>query len=120
VGVQRVSLPRSVGPTAGVSTATAGTAAVAAGVPNYFGLYDVNGGAAELTQDCWSATLGPVPADGSALDHGPGCDQRVVKDGIWSEETSRARFSARRSIAPDKGVAGVGFRVARDLDRGRS
>jgi formylglycine-generating enzyme required for sulfatase activity len=104
----------------GVSTATASNAPVATGVPNYYGLYDVNGGVAEMTQDCWSATLQAVPADGSALETGASCDARVVKDGIWSEEVSRARFSARRSIAPDKAVTGVGFRVARDLDRGRN
>jgi formylglycine-generating enzyme required for sulfatase activity len=92
----------------------------AAKKPNFFGLHDVNGGVAELTQDCWSETLNPVPVDGSAYQPtaDAACGRRVVKDGMNTEDGSRARFSARRSISKDKAVSGVGFRVARELDRG--
>jgi formylglycine-generating enzyme required for sulfatase activity len=103
----------------GVSGATQQNQAVARGTPNYFGLYDVNGGAAELTQDCWTPTLDNVSSEGVATDTGATCD-RVIKDGMWSEETKRARFSARRSVSPDKAIAGVGFRVVRELDQGRN
>jgi formylglycine-generating enzyme required for sulfatase activity len=101
----------------GVSAANATDAAVAKGAANYFGLYDVNGGVAELTQDCWSDTLAPVPGDGSALASGAdgSCSGYVVKDGSWAEVPERARYSARRSIRADKAMIGVGFRVAREL-----
>jgi formylglycine-generating enzyme required for sulfatase activity len=102
----------------GVSTANAGNTAVAGGTPNHYGLYDVNGGAAELTQDCWSETLSAIPADGSAHDIA-GCSERVVKDGIWFEDATRARFSARRAIAAGKPVEGVGFRIVREINYGR-
>jgi formylglycine-generating enzyme required for sulfatase activity len=103
----------------GVSGASEQNREVAQGTPNYFGLYDVNGGAAELTQDCWTATLNNVSSEGVAADTRTNCD-RVIKDGMWSEETKRARYSARRAISPDKAIAGVGFRVVRELDHGRN
>jgi formylglycine-generating enzyme required for sulfatase activity len=101
----------------GVSLASASDPAVGKGAPNYFGLYDINGGVAELTQDCWSETLIPVPGDGSAFVPGVNgsCAGYVVKDGGWAEVRDRARYSARRSISPDKAMIGVGFRVAREL-----
>lgn len=121
--VQRVSLGRANSASGnlpnGVSGAHVDNTAVAQGSPNYFGLYDVNGGAAELTQDCFSPTLASVSSTGIAADAGPTCE-RVIKDGMWSEDTSRARFSARRSISPDKAIVGVGFRVVRELNRGRN
>jgi formylglycine-generating enzyme required for sulfatase activity len=103
----------------GVSGASGQNLAVALGTPNYFGLYDVNGGAAELTQDCWSPTLEGVSGEGASADASATCD-RVVKDGMLSEDPGRARYSARRSINPNKAVAGVGFRVVRDLSHGRN
>jgi formylglycine-generating enzyme required for sulfatase activity len=122
--VQRVSYNGSPAPTAstqpdGVSGASGQNLAVALGTPNYFGLYDVNGGAAELTQDCWTPTLEAASGEGTAVYTAANCD-RVVKDGMWSEDAARARYSARRSINPDKAVAGVGFRVVRELSHGRN
>jgi formylglycine-generating enzyme required for sulfatase activity len=103
----------------GVSGASEQNQSVALGSPNYFGLYDVNGGAAELTQDCWTPTLDTVSSEGFAADTGVNCE-RVIKDGMWTEETKRARFSARRAIPADKALPGVGFRVVRELDLGRN
>jgi formylglycine-generating enzyme required for sulfatase activity len=103
----------------GVSGTREGNMAVAQGTPNYFGLYDVNGGAAELTQDCATPSLESVSSEGVAADLGANCD-RVVKDGMWYEDSRHARFSARRSISPVKAIAGVGFRVVRELDHGRN
>jgi formylglycine-generating enzyme required for sulfatase activity len=103
----------------GVSAVSEQNRSVALGSPNYFGLYDVNGGVAELTQDCWTPTLTNASSEGVAADTGANCD-RVVKDGMWSEDTKRARFSARRSISADQGKAGIGFRVVRELDQGRN
>jgi formylglycine-generating enzyme required for sulfatase activity len=122
--VQRVSFSPSSAAEAparadGVSSASDRNSAVALGAPNYFGLYDVNGGAAELTQDCWTPTLDAVSGEGAVAAASPACD-RVVKDGMWSEDAARARYSARRSINPDKAVAGVGFRVVRELSHGRN
>jgi formylglycine-generating enzyme required for sulfatase activity len=118
--IQRVSLGASTRTLPdGVSASNEQNLAVALGTPNYFGLYDVNGGAAELTQDCWTPTLTEVSSEGVATDTGASCD-RVIKDGMWSEDTKRARFSARRSVSPDKAIAGVGFRVVRELDQGRN
>ncbi len=118
--VQRVSLDTSARSLPdGVSATGAQNLSVALGTPNYFGLYDVNGGAAELTQDCWTASLNAVSSEGIAAETGASCD-RVIKDGMWSEDTKRARFSARRAVSPDKAIAGVGFRVVRELDQGRN
>jgi formylglycine-generating enzyme required for sulfatase activity len=103
----------------GVSVASEQNQSVGLGSPNYFGLYDVNGGAAELTQDCWTPTLDTVSSEGVASDTGSNCD-RVIKDGMWTEDTKRARFSARRAITADKALPGVGFRVVRELDQGRN
>jgi formylglycine-generating enzyme required for sulfatase activity len=103
----------------GVSATSAQNMSVALGTPNYFGLYDVNGGAAEMTQDCWTPTLAEVSSEGRAAETSGTCE-RVVKDGMWSEDTKRARFSARRSVKSDNALVGVGFRVVRELDQGRN
>jgi formylglycine-generating enzyme required for sulfatase activity len=123
MAVQQVSLAGTTSASrnlaGGVSATSERNMAVAQGTPNYFGLYDVNGGAAELTQDCATASLDTVSSEGVPADLGASCD-RVVKDGMWFEDSRRARFSARRSISPDKAVPGVGFRVVRELDHGRN
>ncbi len=104
---------------------------------NAFGLHDMQGNALQWVQDCFSPSYADLPADGSPYHadsklrtEGPlhwmsgtrACDYRMLRGGDWGNPPAFIR-SANRNWAPPPGSdpgtyrsAGVGFRVARDLD----
>lgn len=83
--------------------------------PNPFGLYDVHGNVAELTQDCWNGNYDSAPSDGSAEREGS-CTKGVVRGGSWVnvpfEMRSAGRFLIRRNHFP---YSAIGFRIAREI-----
>ncbi|RWY55924.1 formylglycine-generating enzyme family protein [Mucilaginibacter gilvus] len=104
--------------------------------PNEFGLYDMQGNVLQYVEDCFSASLSDVPADGSAyktdvilkmtgrysfMNGKRSCDSRMVRGGDWGDPPQMIR-SGFRNWAPGRGFTidnyrsgGVGFRVARIL-----
>ncbi|MEO6843905.1 MAG: formylglycine-generating enzyme family protein [Ginsengibacter sp.] len=113
-----------------------GTAPVGSFPPNAFGLYDMQGNVLQYVEDCFSATLSDVPADGSPyktdivlnmtgrysfMNGKRSCDSRIVRGGDWGDPPQMIR-SGFRNVAPGPGFTldnyrsgGVGFRVAREL-----
>ena len=107
---------------------------------NRFGLYDMSGNVLQWVEDCFSPSYAGLPVDGSAfttarlivasgdlaeLAGTSTCSYRVVRGGDWGDQSRWIR-TASRSFAPPPGPGpginayrsgGVGFRVARDLDR---
>jgi len=106
---------------------------------NEFGLYDMNGNVMQWVEDCFSPSFSytGLPADGSAykdvvtlklsgdlesMSGTASCAHHMLRGGDWGDPPASIR-SAARSFAPPPGSplqnyrsAGVGFRVARDLD----
>ena len=91
---------------------------------NAFGVYDVHGNVAEITEDCQGA-YGSVPSDGSA--HTPSgsysnCHARMTRGGSFSDGRHAVRSAARGVTmvlgldGKDFHAIGLGFRVTRDLD----
>ena len=95
---------------------TNGPRRTGSGPANGFGIHDVGGNVAEHVADCWIGSLGDAPTDGQPAAAEGGCARRMVKDAAWFEPAARARASARRSIDPAREVAGVGFRVVREIE----
>ena len=116
-----------------------GTSPGGAFPPNKFGLYDMNGNVMQWVEDCFSPSFSytGLPADGSAykdvvtlklsgdlesMSGTSSCAHHMLRGGDWGDPPASIR-SAARSFAPPPGAplqnyrsAGVGFRVARDLD----
>jgi len=91
------------------------TAPVAAYAPNRFGLYDMIGNVWEWTDDCWNASYGGAPADGTAWAVGD-CSQHVCRGGSWSTVPRFARSAARHKNPSDFRDNLTGFRLARNLE----
>ncbi len=79
-------------------------AAPASAAANGFGLYEMAGGVAEWTADCWT---GAAPEGGVMTASDGLCASRAVKGGAISPGEGGAPETARRND--------LGFRVARDL-----
>ena len=88
--------------------------------PNPWGLYQVHGNVYEWVEDCWHETYEGAPADGSARTT-PDCAQHVVRGGSWNFAPWHLRAASRGRLAAaafaSGGVVGIGFRVARTLNR---
>ncbi len=97
------------------ATPSSGPVAVGSYPANGFGLHDMMGNVAEWVSDCWIATLWISPTNGKPAVRRGDCSKRVVKDGAWMDDARYARVSARRQLAPDMALAGVGFRVVREM-----
>jgi formylglycine-generating enzyme required for sulfatase activity len=80
--------------------------------PNPWGLYNVHGNVWEWTEDCWSATNGGNPQDGSARESGD-CSKRSLRGGSWLSNPTNLRAASRLGDA--SGDSNFGFRVARTL-----
>lgn len=81
--------------------------------PNAWGVYDMQGNAWELLQDCWTPHYRGAPADGSAWTAG-NCKSRVVRGGSWYYDSSWLRSSYRGTIDSAARTVNIGFRLARD------
>jgi formylglycine-generating enzyme required for sulfatase activity len=88
--------------------------------PNPWGLYQVHGNVFEWVEDCWYPNYEGAPADGSARTE-PDCPQHVLRGGSWNFAPWHLRAANRGRLAAaafaSGGVVGVGFRVARTLNR---
>jgi len=82
--------------------------------PNPFGLYGMNGGVWEWTDDCWRPDLNGAPTDGSASSKGD-CNARVLRGGSWRNDQAYAHASSRLRYDYNVRYSTNGFRVVRDL-----
>jgi sulfatase modifying factor 1 len=84
--------------------------------PNAFGLYDMLGNVAEMTEDCLYFSYGGAPTDGSARETG-NCSRRINRGDTWTSTPGRLRPAARGfDDATLTRVVDLGFRLARDLE----
>ena len=81
--------------------------------PNDFGLYDMQGNAAEWVADCWNDSFRAAPADGSVWDK-PRCQERVLRGGSFNNDPRYLRSASRFKYDFDVRFYSNGFRVARD------
>lgn len=81
---------------------------------NAWGLYDMSGNVWEWTQDCWNASYGGAPSDGSAWTSGS-CTQRVARGASWFTGPQYARSAYRSRYTSTNRYNSVGFRLARTL-----
>jgi formylglycine-generating enzyme required for sulfatase activity len=90
------------------------TSPVGSFLPNGYGLYDMLGNVAQLTQDCWHFSYDGAPSDGSAwLDDY--CVPRVTRGGSFLHNARGARAAERENVPDFIPTNEIGFRVARDL-----
>ncbi|MBX6741912.1 MAG: SUMF1/EgtB/PvdO family nonheme iron enzyme [Acetobacteraceae bacterium] len=81
--------------------------------PNPFGLYDMPGGVAEWTQDCWFPDYRGAPSDGSAREV-RNCMKRVLRGGSFRSSHEDITSAARWNYDAPIRYLPNGFRVARD------
>jgi formylglycine-generating enzyme required for sulfatase activity len=89
------------------------TAPVGRYLPNAFGLYDVEGNAAEWVLDCWHISYENAPSDGRAWLRNGHCTDHVVRGGSWADAADGVRLSDRRPASTPGDSRG--FRVVREL-----
>jgi formylglycine-generating enzyme required for sulfatase activity len=82
--------------------------------PNPFGLYGMNGGVWEWTDDCWRPDYDNAPTDGAASSKGD-CNARVLRGGSWRNDQGYAHAASRLRYDYNVRYSTNGFRVARDL-----
>ena len=83
--------------------------------PNAFGLYDMMGNVAEMTEDCFNQNYRGAPTDGSAWLSGD-CRNRVNRGDTWTSTPGRLRSAARGyDDAFTTRVVDLGFRLARSI-----
>jgi formylglycine-generating enzyme required for sulfatase activity/class 3 adenylate cyclase len=80
--------------------------------PNPYGLYDMAGGVAQWTADCWHKDYQGAPKDSSAWDLA-NCRERVLRGGSWRNDTDYLRASSRAYYDASVRYPGHGFRVVR-------
>lgn len=91
------------------------TDTVGAHAANAFGLFDLNGNAAEWVEDCYAANYNLAPIDGAAV-QADACARHVYRGGGYADQASALRAAARRAGAASYRGPALGFRVARTLD----
>lgn len=83
--------------------------------PNAFGLYDMFGNVAEMTEDCRTDDYAGAPIDGSARESG-NCRFRINRGDTWTSTPGNLRSAARGyDDAALTRVVDLGFRIARDM-----
>ena len=92
------------------------TAPVGSFAANAFGVHDILGNVYEWTEDCWNGSYEGASTDGSAWLSGD-CSARVLRGGSWNYEPRSVRAAYRIRVETEDRSDGIGFRVARTLDR---
>jgi formylglycine-generating enzyme required for sulfatase activity len=83
--------------------------------PNPFGLYDMLGGVAQWTADCWFPNYRGAPAD-AAPREAKSCEKRVLRGGSFRSPHDEITVTYRGNYdAPVRYIVN-GFRVARDVE----
>ena len=83
--------------------------------PNPFGLYDMLGGVAQWTADCWFPNYRGAPADAAPRD-AKFCEKRVLRGGSFRAPHDEITVTYRGNYdAPVRYIVN-GFRVARDRE----
>nr|WP_294550323.1 SUMF1/EgtB/PvdO family nonheme iron enzyme [uncultured Rhodopila sp.] len=82
---------------------------------NPFGLYDMLGGVAQWTADCWFPNYRGAPAD-AAPREGKACDKRVLRGGSFRSPHDEITVMYRGNYDASVRYLVNGFRVARDLE----
>lgn len=92
-----------------------GTVPVGLTPGNDFDIFDVHGNVSQFVEDCWTATLDPMPSNGDPY-HTRICRLGVIRGGSWASSLAEAR-SAARAVVPDlkRAYNFVGIRVAREV-----
>jgi formylglycine-generating enzyme required for sulfatase activity len=83
--------------------------------PNPFGLYDMLGGVAQWTADCWFPNYRGAPADSTPRD-AKGCEKRVLRGGSFRAPHDEITVTYRGNYDASVRYLVNGFRVARDPD----
>lgn len=81
--------------------------------PNPFGLYDILGGVAQWTADCWTPNYQGASSDGSPRDQ-KNCQQRVVRGGSFRADRNNITATSRNYYDASVRYIAHGFRVASD------
>lgn len=92
-----------------------GTVKVKSFSPNSYGLYDMNGNAWELVEDCYHESYNGAPSDGSAWLSGDCSFDRVIRGGGWYTSKNYLRSADRNGFSSIRHDQLVGFRLAQDL-----
>jgi formylglycine-generating enzyme required for sulfatase activity len=83
--------------------------------PNPFGLYDMLGGVAQWTADCWFPNYKGAPADATPR-IGKSCDKRVLRGGSFRAGHDEITVTYRGNYDAPVRYLVNGFRVARDAE----
>jgi formylglycine-generating enzyme required for sulfatase activity len=83
--------------------------------PNPYGLYDVLGGVAEWTADCWFPNYRGAPADATPR-QAKDCEKRVLRGGSFRSTHDEITVTYRGEYDASVRYIVNGFRVARDLE----
>ena len=81
---------------------------------NAWGLFDMLGGVAEWTEDCWHSSYKGAPANGIAW-HGTPCAAHVLRGGSWMNPPSDLTVSSRNYYDASVRYIANGMRVALSL-----
>ncbi len=87
--------------------------AVEAYPPNPFGLFGMNGGAAEWVADCWHRDYADAPRTGTNAWDAPDCRERVLRGGSWVADAKYLRASSRDYYDASVRYPTHGLRLAR-------
>lgn len=86
--------------------------------PNAYGLYDMHGNLWEWVQDCWHENYDLAPTDGSAwAGKDSECERHVMRGGTWHGTVAYMRSAYRFRYPKEIRTGGLGFRLARSLDK---
>jgi formylglycine-generating enzyme required for sulfatase activity len=83
--------------------------------PNPFGLYDMLGGVAQWTADCWFPNYRGAPSDATPRE-GKACDKRVLRGGSFRSPHDEITVTYRGNYDASVRYIVNGFRVARDTE----
>lgn len=83
--------------------------------PNPFGLYDMLGGVAQWTADCWFPNYRGAPTDATPRDS-KDCEKRVLRGGSFRAPHDEITVTYRGEYDASVRYIVNGFRVARDLE----